>query len=58
MRLITLLNMAVQPLADTLLARADEAPDAVAYESTDPSGRVSALTRAQVAARASALADN
>jgi acyl-CoA synthetase (AMP-forming)/AMP-acid ligase II/acyl carrier protein len=51
-----LLSMAVQHLADTLLARADEAPNAVAYESTDPSGRVSLLTRAQVAARACALA--
>jgi acyl-CoA synthetase (AMP-forming)/AMP-acid ligase II/acyl carrier protein len=48
--------MEVQALADVLLARAEETPDAIAYESVDPSGRVSALSYAQTAGRASALA--
>ncbi|MEO3808407.1 AMP-binding protein [Sphaerisporangium sp. B11E5] len=44
-------------LTDTLLTRADRTPDVVAYESVDPLGPVSTLTYAQVAGRASALAD-
>jgi acyl-CoA synthetase (AMP-forming)/AMP-acid ligase II/acyl carrier protein len=53
----TLLDMAAQRLTDVLLARADAKPGAVAYECVDPSGGVSAITYAQVAARASALAE-
>ncbi|MGC5015682.1 AMP-binding protein [Streptosporangium sp. DT93] len=44
-------------LTDTLLARADRTPDVVIYESVDPLGPVSTLTYAQVAGRASALAE-
>ncbi|MEV7390524.1 non-ribosomal peptide synthetase [Streptomyces sp. NPDC091215] len=39
-----------------MLARADKAPDAVAYESIDTSGLVSTLTYSQVASRAGELA--
>ncbi len=49
--------MADPPLTDALLVRADATPTAVAYELVDPSGRVIALSYAQVAARASALAE-
>ena len=49
-------HMVVLPLTDVLLVRADTTPHAVAYEMVDPSGGVSALDYAQVAARASALA--
>jgi acyl-CoA synthetase (AMP-forming)/AMP-acid ligase II/acyl carrier protein len=49
--------MAVLPLTDVLLVRADATPSAVAYEMVEPTGRVSALNYAQVAARASALAE-
>lgn len=49
--------MESEVLTDTLLARADRTPDVVAYESVDPLGPVSTLTYAQVAARASALAE-
>jgi acyl-CoA synthetase (AMP-forming)/AMP-acid ligase II/acyl carrier protein len=52
-----LLDMADPPLADALLVRADATPSAVAYEVVDPSGGVGALSYAQVAARASALAE-
>ncbi|MEV6997444.1 AMP-binding protein [Streptomyces sp. NPDC093982] len=48
--------MEVQALSHVLLARADKAPDAVAYESIDTSGLVSALTYSQIAARAGELA--
>ncbi len=44
-------------LSGALLARADRTPDVVAYESIDPLGGVSILTCAQLASRASALAD-
>ncbi|MGH3217115.1 MAG: AMP-binding protein [Streptosporangiaceae bacterium] len=43
-------------LSDTLLARADKTPNAVAYESLGPLGDVSTLTYAQLADRASGLA--
>ncbi|MFC6083643.1 AMP-binding protein [Sphaerisporangium aureirubrum] len=49
--------MEPEVLTDTLLARADRTPDVVAYESADPLGPVSTLTYAQVAARASVLAE-
>lgn len=49
-------TMEVQALSHVMLARADKAPDAVAYESIDSAGHVSTLTYAQVAARAGALA--
>jgi acyl-CoA synthetase (AMP-forming)/AMP-acid ligase II/acyl carrier protein len=49
--------MAALPLTDAMLVRADATPSAVAYELVDPTGRVSALSYAQVAARASALAE-
>jgi acyl-CoA synthetase (AMP-forming)/AMP-acid ligase II/acyl carrier protein len=48
--------MAVQALTDALRTRADKEPDAVAYECAEPSGRVTTLSYAQVAGRASALA--
>jgi acyl-CoA synthetase (AMP-forming)/AMP-acid ligase II/acyl carrier protein len=43
-------------LTDTLLARASQTPDVVAYEQVDADGHVTTLTYAQVASRASALA--
>lgn len=43
-------------LPDMLLARADQTPDAIAYEGLGPFDQVSTLTCAQVACRASALA--
>jgi len=43
-------------LAEVLLARADRQPEAVAYEIVDPTGRVTTLSHAQLAGRASALA--
>jgi len=49
--------MATQSLADVLLIRAESTPDAVAYECVDSAGEVSALSYSQVAARASALAE-
>jgi len=49
--------MESEVLTDTLLTRADRTPDVVAYESVDPLGPVSTLTYAQVAGRASALAE-
>lgn len=44
-------------LADTLLAKAEAQPTAIAYEEPLPSGELRSLTYAQVAARATALAD-
>jgi acyl-CoA synthetase (AMP-forming)/AMP-acid ligase II/acyl carrier protein len=52
----TLRSMAVQALTDVLLGRAEQRPEAVAYESIDRAGEVSALSYAQLASRASALA--
>jgi acyl-CoA synthetase (AMP-forming)/AMP-acid ligase II/acyl carrier protein len=49
--------MAAQALIDALLARADGQPDAVAYESVEAAGQVSGLSYAQLAARATALAE-
>jgi acyl-CoA synthetase (AMP-forming)/AMP-acid ligase II/acyl carrier protein len=48
--------MSADHLPDVLRARADRTPDAVAYETVGPSGQVTALTYAQLAGRASALA--
>jgi acyl-CoA synthetase (AMP-forming)/AMP-acid ligase II/acyl carrier protein len=48
--------MAAEHLSDVLRARADRAPEAVAYEAVDPSGQVTMLTYAQLASRAAALA--
>lgn len=48
--------MAVQALTDVLQARAEKSPDAVAYETVDPSGGLRRLSYAQLAGRASALA--
>jgi acyl-CoA synthetase (AMP-forming)/AMP-acid ligase II len=48
--------MAIAVLSDALLARADVAPDAVAYEVLGPGGELCGLSYRQVAARASALA--
>jgi acyl-CoA synthetase (AMP-forming)/AMP-acid ligase II/acyl carrier protein len=48
--------MAAAALTDILLARADAAPDSVAYETLGPGGEIQALSYAQVAARATALA--
>jgi acyl-CoA synthetase (AMP-forming)/AMP-acid ligase II len=48
--------MAALALMDALLARADTAPDSVAYETLGPAGELLTLTYAQVAARAAALA--
>jgi acyl-CoA synthetase (AMP-forming)/AMP-acid ligase II/acyl carrier protein len=48
--------MAVQTLTDVLRARADQQPGTVAYESVDHTGRVSALSYGQLAARSAALA--
>src|SRR4051812_36598643 len=50
-------DMAALPLTDAMLVRADATPSAVAYELVDPTGRISALSYAQLAARASALAE-
>lgn len=50
--------MAVLALTDVMRTRADEAPNVVAYEFVDPAGRVSTLTHAQLAGRASVLADH
>jgi acyl-CoA synthetase (AMP-forming)/AMP-acid ligase II/acyl carrier protein len=44
-------------LTDALLARADTTPDDIAFDRLDPSGHVSTVTYAQLASRASALAD-
>lgn len=49
--------MAAQALTDALLARAEGWPDTVAYESVDAAGQVSRLSYAQLAARATALAE-
>jgi acyl-CoA synthetase (AMP-forming)/AMP-acid ligase II len=48
--------MAAAALTDILLARADTTPDSIAYETLGPGGAVQALSYAQVAARATALA--
>ena len=48
--------MAASALTDVLLARADREPESVAYETPGPVGEVCALSYAQVAARATALA--
>jgi acyl-CoA synthetase (AMP-forming)/AMP-acid ligase II/acyl carrier protein len=48
--------MAAAALTDILLARAEATPDSVAYEALGPAGEVEALSYAQVAARATALA--
>lgn len=45
------------PLAEVLLNRAEREPEETAYESVDPTGCVTALSHAQLASRASALAD-
>jgi acyl-CoA synthetase (AMP-forming)/AMP-acid ligase II len=49
--------MEAQALTDVLLAKAERQPEVVAYESIDATGHVSELTHAQLASRASALAD-
>jgi acyl-CoA synthetase (AMP-forming)/AMP-acid ligase II len=48
--------MADEGLTGTLRARAEETPDAVAYETAAPSGAIETLTYGQLAGRASALA--
>jgi acyl-CoA synthetase (AMP-forming)/AMP-acid ligase II/acyl carrier protein len=48
--------MAAPALTGILLARADTAPDSVAYETPGPAGEILSLSYAQVAARATALA--
>ncbi|MET7312320.1 hypothetical protein ABZS68_36145 [Streptomyces sp. NPDC005571] len=44
--------MEVQALSQVMLARAEKAPDTVAYESIDSRGVVTTLTYAQPASRA------
>ncbi|SBT65695.1 Acyl-CoA synthetase (AMP-forming)/AMP-acid ligase II [Micromonospora sediminicola] len=48
--------MADQALGDVLLDRAERTPDEVAYELAEPSGRVTTMSYAQLASRASVLA--
>ncbi|HEX6501149.1 MAG TPA: AMP-binding protein [Micromonosporaceae bacterium] len=45
------------PLAEVLLLRAEQQPDAVAYEAVEPGGQVATMSYAQLAGRASALAE-
>jgi acyl-CoA synthetase (AMP-forming)/AMP-acid ligase II len=49
--------MQARVLTDTLLARAEQAPGTVCYESIDSTGQVTAVTYAQLASRACALAE-